>query len=231
MLKTYRLLMMGCLPLFFACSVVKPVAKAPDLYTSENELAVKIKDGWLSAKTVSLGTYNTSSRSNGVADHSPAKQIKQVNDAFYFTLKGRDVQIPVQMLSTNAITFSNRTLPQYMTGLPGDAPLWYIHVGATALSPLKTWELILKRNLSFLELNENKPVGVLRSAAEEIRVTVHNRFGIRNSYEKTCYEFQLKGIPVAAVIVGDAPKVWINSKADADLQQTLAGAMAALLFK
>ena len=227
----YRLLIMGCLP-FLACSVVKPtIVKAPDLYTTENELAVKIKDGWLSAKTISLGSYNTSSRSNGVADHSPAKQIKQASDAFYFTLKGKDVQIPVQLLSTNAIAFSNRTLPSYLNGLPGDAPLWYIHVGATALTPLKTWELILKRNLSFLELNENKPVGVLRSATEEIRVTVHNRFGIRNSYEKTCYEFQLKGIPVAAVIVGDAPKAWINTKADADLQQTLSGAMAALLFK
>jgi len=227
----YRLLIMGCLP-FLACSVVKPTTvKAPDLYTTENELAVKIKDGWLSAKTVSLGAYNTSSRSNGVADHSPAKQIKQAGDAFYFTLKGKDVQLPVQVLSTNAITFSNRTLPSYLNGLPGDAPLWYIHVGATALMPLKTWELILKRNLSFLELNENKPVGVLRSATEEIRVTVHNRFGIRNSYEKTCYEFQLKGIPVAAVITGDAPRAWINTKADADLQQTLSGAMAALLFK
>lgn len=227
----YRLLLIGCLP-FLACSVVKPTTvKAPDLYTTENELAVKIKDGWLSAKTISLGQYNTSSRSNGVADHTPAKQIKQASDAFHFTLKGKDVQIPVQLLSTNAITFSNRTLPSYLNGLPGDAPLWYIHVGATALTPLKTWELILKRNLSFLELNENKPVGVLRSATEEIRVTAHNRFGIRNSYEKTCYEFQLKGIPVAALIVGDAPKAWINIKADADLQQTLSGAMAALLFK
>ncbi|SIO47272.1 hypothetical protein [Chitinophaga niabensis] len=227
----YRLLIMGCLP-FLACSVVKPtIVKAPDLYTTENELAVKIKDGWLSAKTISLGSYNTTSRSNGVADHSPAKQIKQASDAFYFTLKGKDVQVPVQLLSTNAISFSNRTLPSYLNGLPGDAPLWYIHVGATALTPLKTWELILKRNLSFLELNENKPVGVLRSATEEIRVTVHNRFGIRNSYEKTCYEFQLKGIPVAAVIVGDAPKAWIYTKADADLQQTLSAAMAALLFR
>lgn len=230
MYKLFRLLIVGCLP-FISCSVVKPIVKSPDLYTADNELAVKIKDGWLSAKTVSLGQYNTSSRSNGVAEHTPAKQIKQVSDAFYFTLKSKDVQLPVQVLSTNAITFSSRMLPQYQNGLPGDAPLWYIHVGATALAPLKSWELILKRNLSFLELNENKPVGVLRSASEEIKVTVHNRFGIRNSYEKTCYEFQLKGIPVAAVIVGDAPRAWIYAKADADLQQTLAGAIAGLLFK
>lgn len=233
MIKTfYRLIPALCL-LLAACTSTKPVVqkKDPGLYLDAHELPVKISDGWLSAKTISMGSYATSSRTNGVASNTPAKQFKNVSDAFYFTVKATDVQLPVQVLSTPRITFSNRPLPAHLETLAGDASLWYIHIGASALEPLKSWELILKRSISFLELNDNKPVGVLRSASDEIRITAHNRFGIRNSYEKTCFEFQLRGVPVAAVVTGDKPKAWIHAKADAALQQTLTAAMLALVFK
>ena len=104
-------------------------------------------------------------------------------------------------------------------------------VGGTVQDPLKSWELLLKKNIVFLELNDNKPVGILRSSADEIRITAHNRYGIRNSTEKICYEFQLKGVPVAAVLTGETPKVWLHAKADAGLQRTLAAVMLGLLFK
>lgn len=233
MIKTFcRLIPALCL-LLAACTSTKPVVqkKDPGLYLDAHELPVKVQDGWLTAKTISVGSYSTSSRTNGVASNTPAKQFKNVSDAFYFTVKATDVQLPVQVLSTPRITFSNRPLPGYLDELAGDAPFWYIHIGASALEPLKSWELILKRSISFLELNDNKPVGILRSASDEIRITAHNRFGIRNSYEKTCFEFQLKGVPVAAVMTGDNPRAWIHEKADAALQQTLTAAMLALVFK
>lgn len=218
--------------LLTACTGSKPlvVKKDPGLYIQPHEAAVKVKDGWLSAKTISLGSYTTSSRTNGVAANTPAKQWKNVADAFYFTVKAADDQFPVQVLGTPRITFSNRPLPAYLNGLPADAPLWYITLGAASSAPLKSWEFILKRNLVFLELNDNKPVGILRSATDEVRVTAHNRYGTRNSYEQVCYEFQLKGIPVAAVIPGETPQVWIHEQADAAMRQTLAGAMLALVF-
>ena len=234
MIKTfYRLVPVFCL-LMAACTTTKKTVvqkKDPGLYLDAHELPVKIQDGWLSAKTISAGNYTTTSRTNGVASNTPAKQFKNVTDAFYFTVKATDVQLPVQVLSTPRITFSNRPMPLYLDALAGDASLWYIHIGASALEPLKSWELILKRSISFLELNDNKPVGILRSVSDEIRVTAHNRFGIRNSYEKMCFEFQLKGVPVAAVIPGENPRAWIHEKADAALQQTLTAAMLALVFK
>ncbi|RPD38482.1 hypothetical protein [Chitinophaga barathri] len=231
MIKTiYGPVIALCL-LFTACATVKKPAADPGLYIAANELPVKIKDGWLTAKTLTLGAYTTSSRTNGVAANTPAKQFKSTSDAFYFTVKGQDAELPVQVLSTGKITFSNRPLPAYLNTLPGDAPLWYIFAGGTAQDPLKSWELLLKKNIAFLELNDNKPVGILRSSTDEIRITAHNRYGIRNSTEKICYEFQLKGVPVAAVVTGENPRAWIHSKADANLQRTLAAIMLGLLFK
>lgn len=233
MIKTFFRLVPALCLLLAACTSTKPVVqkKDPGLYLDAHELTVKIQDGWLTAKTISIGDYSTSSRTNGVAANTPAKQFRNVSDAFYFTVKATDVQMPVQVLSTPRITFSNRPMPEPLDALAGDVPLWYFHIGATVLEPLKSWELILKRSISFLELNENKPAGVLRSASDEIRVTAHNRFGIRNSYENTCYEFQLRGVPVAAVMTGDKPRAWIHPKADAALQQTLVAAMLAIVFK
>lgn len=228
----YRLIPALCL-LMAACTSTKPVVqkKDPGLYIDAHAVPVKIKDGWLTAKTLSLGNFTTTSRTNGIAPNTPAKQLKNVSDAFYFVVKATDVQLPVQVLSTPRITFSNRPLPAYLESLAGDAPLWYVHIGATSADPLKTWELIMKRSISFLELNDNKAIGVLRSANDEIRITAHNRYGIRNSYEKMCYEFQLRGVPVAAIMPGETPKAWMHVKVDAALQQTLAAAMLALAFK
>lgn len=217
--------------LFTACATVKKTAADPGLYITANEQPVKIKDGWLTAKTITLGAYATTSRTNGVAANTPAKQFKSTSDAFHFTVKGQDAELPVQVLSTGKITFSSRPLPAYLSTLPADAPLWYMFVGGTAQDPLKSWELLLKKNIVFLELNENKPVGILRSSTDEIRITAHNRFGIRNSTENICYEFQLKGVPVAAVLTGDTQKVWLHAKADASLQRALAAVMLGLLFR
>ncbi|MGN6508958.1 MAG: hypothetical protein ACTHLD_05815 [Chitinophaga sp.] len=217
--------------LLTACASVKPPAADPGLYIAANEQPVKIKDGWLTAKTITLGDYGTSSRTNGIAAHTPAKQFRNTQDAFYFTVKGHDAELPLQVLGTRKITFSGRPLPAVLNDLPGDEPLWYIYAGATAQDPLKSWELLLKKNIAFLELNGNKPAGVLRSSTDAIRVTAHNRYGARNSTDRICYEFQLKGVPVAAVLTGENPRAWINAKVDANLQRTLAAVMLGLLFR
>ena len=62
--------------LLTACTAPKPavVKKDPGLYIQPHEVAVKVKDGWLTAKTISLGDYTTSSRTNGVAANTPPKQ-------------------------------------------------------------------------------------------------------------------------------------------------------------
>ncbi|WP_343700592.1 hypothetical protein [Chitinophaga sp.] len=218
--------------LCMACSAPKPavIKKDPGLYIQPHAVAVTVKDGWFTAKTLTLGEYATSSRTNGVAANTPPKQWRSVSDAFYFSVKTAEEQFPVQVLSAPRITFSNRPLPASLSTLPGDALLWYVTLGAVSSAPLKNWEFILKRNISFVELNENKQVGILRSATDELKVTAHNRYGTRNSYEKTCYEFQLRGMPVAAVIPGETPQAWMHEKADAALRQTLAGAMLALVF-
>ncbi len=230
MIKSLTGIAATCILLLAGCGVTK-TAKAPGLYSSANELAVKTDDGWFSAKTISLGDYSTTSRTNGVQSGSPAKQWKNVSDAFSFTSKNGGSQLPVQVLSTPRITFSSRTFPAWFPVTGNDAPLWYIHVGANAADPLKSWELILKRNIVFLELNDNKPVGILRSAADELKVTAHNRYGAVNSADKICYEFQLKGMPVAALLMGKEPRVWLQKELDPALRETLAATMLGLLFR
>ncbi|WP_423736934.1 hypothetical protein [Chitinophaga caseinilytica] len=229
MIKSLTGFAAACL-LLAGCGVTKP-ASPTGLYTSANELAVKTDDGWFSAKTISIGDYITSSRTNGIPSGAPARQWKNVSDAYYFTVKNGSSQVPVQVLSTPRITFSARTFPGWFPNMGSDAPLWYVHVGATAADPLKSWELIVKRNIAFLELNDNKVTGILRSPTEELKVTAHNRYGAVNSADKICYEFQWKGIAVAAVLTGKDQRVWLQKELDPALRETLAAVMLGLLFR
>ncbi len=229
MIKSLTGFAAACL-LMVGCGVTKN-ASAPGLYTSANELAVKTDDGWFSARTISIGDYATSSRTNGIPSGAPAKQWKNTSDAFYFTLKNGSATLPVQVLSTPRVTFSARTFPSWFPQIANDAPLWYVHVGASAADPLKSWELIAKRNIAFLELNDNKVIGILRSPNEELKVTAHNRYGAVNSADKICYEFQWKGLPVAAVLTGKDQRAWLQKELDPALRETLAGVMLGLLFR
>lgn len=229
MMKSLSGLAVACL-LMAGCGVTK-TASSPGLYTSANEMSVKTDDGWFSAKTISIGEFSTSSRTNGIPSGAPAKQWKNVSDAFYFTLKNGGAQLPVQVLSTPRITFSARTFPGWFPAMGNDAPLWYIHAGATAADPLKSWEMILKRNIAFLELNDNKVIGILRSPTDELKVTAHNRYGAVNSADKICYEFQFKGMPVAAVLTGKDQRAWLQKELDPAMRETLAAMMLGLLFR
>ncbi|MEZ2441661.1 hypothetical protein AB6805_08055 [Chitinophaga sp. RCC_12] len=212
--------------LLWSCSTTKPTAVKSSLYTSDQEWAVKVKDGWLSAKTISFGLYSTTSRKNGVAE---ATFVKDPKNAFNFYLNGNEEHLLIQTMNTTAIVFSNRDLPAYLSSLPGATDLRYTLINGTRNEPLKRWEMIIK-SPHYLELNENKPAGVLRSTDTDIRITAHNRFGKVNSYESVCYEFQYRGQPIAAVIPGEKPRVWMSRDAPPELSKTLAAAIAAFLF-
>ena len=185
-----------------------------------------MKDGWLTAKTVSFGLYSTTSRRNGVAE---ATFVKSPENAFNFYLNGNGEHLLVQTMGTTAIVFSNRSLPAYLSGLAAGTALRYTLINGTKNEPLQRWEMIVK-SPHYLELNENKPVGVLRSTETDIRITAHNRFGKVNSYENVCYEFQYRGQPVAAILTGEQPKVWMSREVNPEMSKTLAAAIAAFLL-
>jgi hypothetical protein len=217
--------------LLCCCSTVKRTpAATSDLYTTAQEWVVKINDGWLSAKTIRYGGYATTSRRNGIAATANISFVKSAENAFNFMVKDSAEQILVQSLNTRLVTFSGRSLPAWMANLPPNTPLFYTLVNGIQSAPLERWELLLK-NPHYLELNDNKPAGMLRSPNEDIRITAHNRFGIMNSYEKVCFEFQDHGVPVAAVIPGAQPRVWVSKRITKDREKILASAIGALLLR
>ncbi|CAL1521153.1 hypothetical protein [Chitinophaga sp. MM2321] len=218
------------LSLLCACTTTKHVSSRDALYSNEQEWKVKIRDGWLSAKTIAFGPYTTSSRKNGVTDAMAVSFIKDPKNPFSFYTTGNDERILVQTMNTNLVAFSSRPLPTLFNGISQDTPIYYTLINGSGNDPLKRWEMVL-RTSSYMELNDNKPAGILRSPTTDIRITAHNRFGKVNSYEKICYEFQYRGQPVAAVMPGENPRVWVSKDTDAATAKTLAAAIAALLLK
>lgn len=200
------------------------------LYTTAQEWPVKISDGWFTAKTISYGPYATAERKNGIADATAVSFVKDPLAPFNFLVNGQDEKILVQELSALHIAFSSRSLPSFLDNMPANAPFSYIQINGTQKEPLKRWELILKE-VTYLELNDNKPAGILRSEQDEIRITAHNDFGTKNSYENICYEFHYHRKAIAAVIPGEKPRVWMSTDIPAALQPVLAAAIGALLLR
>ena len=200
------------------------------LYIPSQEWPVTISDGWFTSKTISYGAYTTSSRKNGIADATTVSFIKDPKNAFNFIVSGQDEAILVQVVQTSHIAFSNRSLPSFLDNMPADAPFYYTLINGSKNDPLKRWELILK-DVTYLELNDNKPAGVLRSGDEEIRITAHNNFGTKNSYENICFEFHTRRKEIAAVIPGAKPRVWMSAETPLTLQPIMAAAMGALLLR
>ncbi|GAA0530812.1 hypothetical protein [Chitinophaga japonensis] len=218
--------------LLYGCSMVKktPAAAGNDLYTAAQEWKVQINDGWLSAKTIRYGNYTTSSRRNGMAAETNITFIKAAENPFNFYVKDSSEQILVQCLRTPRATFADRPLPAALAQEPTGARFFYALINGIQLHPLVRWELILK-DPHYLELNDNKPAGILRSPEEDIRITAHNRMGIVNAYEKACYEFHYRGAPVAAVMPGAQPRVWVSNRITQDVEKILAAAIGALLMR
>lgn len=201
------------------------------LYTPAQEWPVKISDGWFTAKTISFGSFNTASRKNGIADAAAVSFIKDPLNPFNIRVTGRDENILIQVIQATHIAFSGHSLPSFLDNMPATAHFTYILINGTKNEPLKRWEMILK-DVTYLELNDNKPAGMLRSADDDVRITAHNRYGTKNSYENICYEFHLRRQVVAAVVTGAQPRVWMSAEMEGkSLQPVLTAAIGALLVR
>lgn len=201
------------------------------LYVPAQEWPVKISDGWFTAKTISYGPFSTSSRKNGIADAAAVTFIKDPVNPFSFRVIGREENVLIQVIQAAHIAFSGHSLPSFLDNMPATALFSYILINGTKNEPLKRWEMILK-DVTYLELNENKPAGILHSADDDVRITAHNRFGAKNSYENICYEFHIRRQVVAAVVTGAQPRVWMSAEMEGkSLQPVLAAAIGALLVR
>lgn len=201
------------------------------LYTPTQEWPVKISDGWFTARTITFGPYSTSSRKNGIADAAAVSFIKDPLNPFSIRINGKEENILIQVIQSSHIAFSDRSLPSFLDNMPATAVFSYVLINGTKNEPLKRWEMILK-DVTYLELNGNKPAGILRSEDDEVRITAHNRFGAKNSYENICYEFHIRRQVVAAVVTGAQPRVWMSAEMEGKpLQPVLAAAVGALLVR
>jgi hypothetical protein len=220
------------LVLMAACSSTKPITviNKENLYTNDQEWKVAIKDGWFSAKTISIGDYSTTARKNGITPASPSAQFKSTKNASNFNVKGEDENMLVQILNTPLITFSDKKLPTYISERKSENPLFYAWINGTRRLSLQSWEMVL-RDPTYLELNDNANVGIFRSGTEVMRISATNKFGIANSYERPCYEFHANGRPLAAVMIAEQPRVWVNAKIDPEQKKILVAAIAALLMR
>ncbi|WP_343667298.1 hypothetical protein [Chitinophaga sp.] len=198
------------------------------------EVPVTIKDGWFTAKTISFDKYTTSDRKNGIDQPASFSFIKNPIDAFNFLLLcdtcKHDSKAHIQALYTPRIAFSDRSLPSVLEHVDANNKLAYIVI-QVADSALNNWEMIL-RNMTYLDLNDNKQAGILRSSQGEFKVTANNHFGIVNSYENIRYEFVYRKRVVAAVIPGNNPRVWLDlSNLKEEQRIVVAAAIAALLLR
>ncbi|HEY0274341.1 MAG TPA: hypothetical protein VGC22_14205 [Chitinophaga sp.] len=227
MMRIIRLLLVCCL---VACTTTKaPQAADAGLYTVPQEWAATVHDGWFSAKTYSIGPYNTGSRQNGVAKPGLPPSIQHPKEAFYYTLSGPSGSLAIQTLNTVHVALTDHALPSFLSNTPGSTPFFY----ALFHDPAPTaprWELIL-RSATYLELNNNSPIGVLMLGSTAYRVTAHNHFGIVNSYEKITYEIRDHGKALAAVMPGAQPRIWVSKTATPQQQLLFAGVISALLLR
>lgn len=226
MKQLFAIVLSAC---FAACTPGRNTSAGNDLY--QQEWPVNIKDGWFSAKTCSYGPYTTSSRKNGLLPDTSIRFVKDPQQSFSFQLTTPRGQLSVQTLRTSRISFSGKDLPAYLGNEKGTAPFYYAVINEAAATPLKRREMILKQPV-YLDLNSNRPAGVLRGAGEELVITAHNRFGTVNSYENICYEFRYHHQPVAAVIPGGKPRVWFRKDGmQEETAAVIAAAIGALLLR
>jgi hypothetical protein len=110
-----------------------------------------------------------------------------------------------------------------------DTEVFYAWIGG-GVNKLKNWELVVAKP-TYEGLKQNAQTGVFRSVNEVFTVHANNRFSRDNSYHHLCMDFQLRGVPVAAVELNGQKNVWLDARLDDQERFALAGALAALLMK
>lgn len=211
-----------------SCGLLNKSADS-SLYNKRDREKVKIKKGLFSAKRASFGHYSTSPIEDDVNQRIISFATQQ--DPFHFTLSENDeARVSVQAVYTDKNSLEDKTLPASFHQAD-IKKIFYAWISGSTVNNLNNWELIVK-NPSYEELAQNAMIGVLRSSSEEVEVHANSRSGNVQSYESLTYEFQLKGIPVAAVQVNGKRKyVWIRSILNEEIKNAVTGAMAALLLK
>lgn len=199
------------------------------LYNKHNRDKVKIKDGLFSSPRAYFGNFATSSIDRGV--NKQLISFKKLQDPFHFTLtENETTSVKVEAVYTTKASFKKKELPEIFS-YSDVQKIFYAWISGSSANTLKNWELIVK-NPSYQELSGNGITGVLRSADDELEIHANNRSGNSQSYDELCFEFQLKGIPIAAVQVNGKKKyVWMQSTLSDEIKYAVAGAMAALLLK
>lgn len=224
----YTLAALCILLLTASCGILNN-GSVHSLYNKHNREKVKIKDGLFSSKRVIFGKYATASIEDNVNKRIISFDTQQ--QPFHFTLSKDEKEIVgVQAVYTNMKSLKTKSLPSSFSQSDINK-VFYAWISSSAANNLNNWELILK-NPSYEELAKNEVVGVLRSSEEEIEVHANSKSGNVQHYESLCFEFQLKGIPVAAVQVNGKRKyIWVKPALKENVKNAVTGAMAALLLK
>lgn len=212
----------------YSCSITKNMNQ-DNLYNRHNEVKAKVKNGLFSSKTVSFGNYSTGKKEKGVDKH--IINFRDQSNPFHFSLNDNNGNITsVQAVYTQKKDLSVNNLPDFFNGMADGASVYYSWIRGGSVNALQNWELILK-NPTYEGLKQDAQTGVLQTANQIITVHANNRFGSPASYQNMCYEFQLQGVPVAAVQVNGKDKVWMEKQLDPSVKFVIAGAIASILMR
>lgn len=199
-----------------------------DFYNKHNELNVQSKDGLFSSLHITFGSYTTGEKESGVDKN--IIQFGTERAPFHFSLSDNQGNTTsVQAVYTNKDNLESRHLPEMFDSIR-NVEIFYAWVRGGTINALKNWELMVK-NPTYEGLGKDEEVGVFRSLGELITVHANNRFGSPGSYANMCYEFRLKGVRIAAVMVNGAKRVWLSRQLDKESKFALAGAIAAFLMR
>lgn len=213
--------------LFMSCGTSKKAIQ-DNFYNRHNELNVKSKKKLFSSRFYTFGPYETGKKEKGVNKSIIGFETQQ--QPFHISLSdGYNNTTSIQAVYTTLPDLKNKGLP-YLFNKADQGQIFYAWVGGGSMNALKNWELIVK-NPTYAGLQNNEEVGIFQSVDEDFTVNANNRFGTTDSYNNICYEFRLRGVPVAAVQVNGDYKVWLDKQLDKETSFALAGAIAALLVR
>lgn len=228
MKKKLRILAM-LLPLavLASCGSLRKTAEN-DFYNKHNELKVKVKKGLFSSRHLTFGSYRTGKKESGVD-----KNIIDFNSqrgGFHFSFNGDAGNgTSVQAVYTDRASLRERQLPRLLDSVR-TGEIFYAWMRGGMAGTLKNWELMVKTP-SYQEMAGGDEVGVFRSLTETFTVNANDRFGSKDSYTNLCFEFRLRGVPVAAVTLNGDNRVWIDRQLDRETRFAIAGALAALMMR
>lgn len=211
----------------FSCGTSRKAVQ-DTFYNKYNEMNVKSKKKLFSSRYYTFGPYQTGKKEKGVS--ASLINFKTQQDPFHASLSdGYNNTTSVEAVTTVRNDLQNKTLP-YIFNDVNLGQIFYAWVGGGSMNSLKNWELIIK-NPTYADLKNNEQIGVFQSVDDLFTVHANDRFGSSGSYKNMCYEFRLRGVPVAAVQVNGDNKVWLDKQLDRETSFALAGAITALLMK